>query len=253
MNSSLNLDKPHVDACATLDMLISAIVLNEIDTTETVTNSLYSNELNMEIIPGINQNEELAVPHVSIQLDILNQRNEAINKLEVEYEDQLRTYTSMVHESNTELNKIEKKLGDCVRTAFSYYNALDDLFAAKANHTKYIERFEKIQSNLRHIHDFIEHFDHSSAIYDISDFWIKLADRATEMAINNARFSLLPFYDRRYALRKKIKTQEALLFDMKTCVMEAKSEYTNALRRLEMISNEIHKHRTNSTVIDSDM
>lgn len=291
--------------CATIEMIVSAILVDEIqcpgvssfiddidrsqkdqltsfvvEPEDGFSDDFFCNGQELSDVIG-EVGEKATTSLVSVQLDILNQRNESINKLEIEYEEQLRSYTSMVHEANAELGRLERKLGDSVRLSFPYYNALDDLFSAKQSLNTFLDTFEKIQSHLRVIHDFQENFLHARQDYEIDPVWDRianLADVKTETftskkpsldreiqkwteAAKSIELSVKdlesgnqrqirksrPFYDRRYILRKQIRIHERLLSDMKTCVLEAKAEYQNALKRLEVISNEIHKHRSMSS------
>lgn len=278
---------PDINVCETVAMIVSAVVADEIpfslgrlNSTSSTNGEVTAQIVDVnELVELMGENgEEAATSLVNIQLDILNQRNESINKLEMEYEEQLRAYTSMVHEANSELNRIERKLGECVRTSFPYYHAMDDMMSAKENLDKFLDMFKQVQSYLLAIHDFREHFTHGRGEYEISDVWTKVADKVDQKASAlRAKKSVLdsdiqkwsdaissikltvkdveagihkqirkarPFYDKRYALRKQVTSQEKLLSEMKTCIVEVKAEYQDALRKLEVISNEIHRHRS---------
>ncbi|CAF1139612.1 unnamed protein product [Adineta steineri] len=235
-------------------------------------------ELNVE---SSSTSEDDLDPRIQIEFDRLNYANEAINSLELQLDDARKTLKELWNISQEELSLLEKSIGTSVAKAKSYYEARIKLREAKEILTKAKHRFERAQA--LHVAakelaiasaDYIDEAEQSS---EHATEWSETYHQAVEKAANAEREKYLadfdqqraevtyseiealvqklekdsrrsinkskPYYEKKVEFHKELEFHKRKVSGLENCVNEAKCQYQQSLKNLEIISNEIHARR----------
>ncbi|KAH9498206.1 hypothetical protein Btru_007941 [Bulinus truncatus] len=224
------------------------------------------------------EDEELD-PRIQIELEKLNRASEEINRLELELDDARAAFRTALSDSTQRLNGLAKKLGTCVEKARPYYDARMRLKEAHLESQKAALRFERACSMHEAAKEMVQLAEegYKRREQDLDPTWQEMLNHAT-MKVNDAErerieseefhqrttFNFKHKEDEVQRLQKDLKrsiTKSKPYFEMKAKfnqVMEerkravsrleedvasTKALYSQALRSLEAISDDIHRQR----------
>ncbi|XP_005104675.1 uncharacterized protein LOC101846373 [Aplysia californica] len=224
------------------------------------------------------EDEELD-PRIQVELEKLNKASEEINRLELELDDARAAFRQVLSDSTQRLNGLAKKLGTCVDKARPYYEARMRLKEAHLESQKAALRFERACSMHEAAKEMVQLAEegYKRREQDLDPTWQEMLNHAT-MKVNDAERERIESEDCHQQttvsfkkrdeevqkLQKDLKraiTKSKPYFEMKAKfnqVMEdhkrsvsrleddvgsAKALYSQALRSLEAISDDIHRQR----------
>lgn len=228
---------------------------------------------------GEEHEEEELDPRIQIELEKLNRASEEINRLELELDDARAAFRTVLSDSTQRLNGLAKKLGACVDKARPYYDARMRLKEAHLESQKAALRFERACSMHEAAKEMVQLAEegYKRREQDLDPTWQEMLNHAT-MKVNDAererieseafhQQTTLNFKHREEEVQKLQKdlkrniTKSKPYFEMKAKfnqVMEehkravsrleedvasSKALYSQALRSLEAISDDIHRQR----------
>ncbi|XP_055901630.1 uncharacterized protein LOC106069192 [Biomphalaria glabrata] len=228
---------------------------------------------------GEDPEEEELDPRIQIELERLNRASEEINRLELELDDARAAFRTALSDSTQRLNGLAKKLGACVDKARPYYDARMKLKEAHLESQKAALKFERACSMHEAAKEMVQLAEegYKRREQDLDPTWQEMLNHAT-MKVNDAereRIESEDFHQRTtlnfkhkeeevQRLQKDLKrsiTKSKPYFEMKAKfnqVMEerkravsrleedvasTKALYSQALRSLEAISDDIHRQR----------
>ncbi|CAF2841058.1 unnamed protein product [Rotaria sp. Silwood2] len=220
-------------------------------------------------------------PRIQIELERLNYANEAINQLELQLDEARKVCDEFKGKSEEELFQLEKKIGEAVVKARSYYDARIKLRDAKEKLIKAKHRFECAQALHVAAKEIAiasaDYIDEAARSHQNTTTWNEtylqavakahdaeqekyqadLDQQSAEMVHYDLEELVLklqkdcrrainkskPYYETKVEFHKELDFQKRKVSGLENCVNEAKSQYQESLRNLERISNEIHAKR----------
>ncbi|CAF1473609.1 unnamed protein product [Rotaria sp. Silwood1] len=220
-------------------------------------------------------------PRIQIELERLNYASEAINQLEVQLDEARRVCDEFKEKSEEELFQLEKKIGEAVSKARTYYDARIKLRDAKEKLIKAKHRFERAQALHVAAKEIAiasaDYMDEAARSHQNSTTWNETYLQASAKAkeaeqekyeadldqqnAERVHFDLeqlvlklqkesrrainksKPYYEMKVEYHKELDFQKRKVRGLENCVNEAKSQYQESLKNLERISNEIHEKR----------
>ncbi|XP_062584434.1 SH3 domain-binding protein 5-like isoform X2 [Saccostrea cucullata] len=223
--------------------------------------------------------DESLDPRIHGELERLNKASEEINKLELELDDARASFRQALTDSTQQLNALAKKLGSCVEKARPYYDARMKAKDAHIETQKAALRFERACSMHEAAKEMVQLAEQGYMCREepSDPAWQEMLNHAT-MKVNEAekernaseqdhRNTMIKFQDTEevvHHLQRELKRAIAKskpYFEMKAKfnqtmeeqkrgikileedVGSAKTMYSEALRNLETISDEIHQQR----------
>ncbi|XP_070692117.1 SH3 domain-binding protein 5b [Pempheris klunzingeri] len=229
--------------------------------------------------------EEDVDPRIQGELEKLNQSTNDINRCETELEDARQKLRSILVEATVKLDGLVKKIGKAVEESKPYWEARRLARQAQLEAQKATQDFQRATEVLRAAKETISLAEQRLLEEDNRQFdsaWQEMLNHATQKVMEaehiKTRSELVhketaakhtEAISRMKQLEKKLKrtiNKSKPYFEMKAKyylqlenlkknvderqakLSQAKGKYKTALRNLEMISDEIHEQRRNSTM-----
>ncbi|XP_050303719.1 SH3 domain-binding protein 5 homolog [Anthonomus grandis grandis] len=220
-------------------------------------------------------------PRIQIELEKLNTTTDEINKLEIEYDEANTTFRMLLNESTRRLKLLTKKLGTCIEKARPYYDLLEIAkkqqkecqeaalqyqkasgihAAAKETVALAEQRFLTNQHEWQFDNAWQEMLNHATmkvmeadtqktekgrehqikaAVYKQTEENLKQLEEKLQKFIIKSR----PYFDEKVLCQDQLNTQKQRIESIKQEIVKTKSFYSQTLKNLEQISNEIHLRR----------
>ncbi|KAI1296836.1 SH3 domain-binding protein 5-like [Halotydeus destructor] len=224
-------------------------------------------------------NDEPIDPRIQVELETLNTLTDLINKLELELDDSRTSFRQLLTGSTKKINLLSKRLGSCVEKAKPYYEArirskilqdatqkaavryerassshiaakemvllseeglmiegriFDPAWQEMLNHaTKKVNDAERERSLSEREHGQLSH-DYNEAERLVASIY-----DSNKRSISKAR----PYFEAKAQFNQLMDEQVKEIKMMEVGVAAAKRDYASALKRLEVISGEIHAKR----------
>ncbi|GFR72304.1 SH3 domain-binding protein 5-like protein [Elysia marginata] len=215
--------------------------------------------------------EEELDPRIQVELERLNKASEEINKLELELDDARAGFRQVLSDSTQCLNGLAKKLGNCVDKARPYYDSRMKLKEAHVESQRAALRFERACSMHEAAKEMVQLAEegYKRREEDLDPTWQEMLNHAT-MKVNEAekeriesesnhQYTTINFKKKEddvQKLQKDLKRsitkssvgfhpqeQKGIVSRLEESVSQAKALYSQALRNLEAISDDIHRTR----------
>ncbi|XP_076756835.1 uncharacterized protein LOC143426958 isoform X2 [Xylocopa sonorina] len=227
-------------------------------------------------------------PRVQIELERLNTATDDINKLEVDLDEARATFRELLCESTVKIDSLAKKLGACIEKSRPYYDARFKAKEALQETQTAAIRFERANSQhaaakemvylaeeglrtegrcfdhawqemLNHATARVNESEHeralseaehrhTTALYHKAEHEVQRLQRELKRAIAKSR----PYYEMKAHFNQMLEEQKLRVSALERSVGEAKMTYSEALRNLEKISDEIHRTRKYDSADDFD-
>ncbi|OWF40616.1 uncharacterized protein LOC110463565 isoform X2 [Mizuhopecten yessoensis] len=223
--------------------------------------------------------DETLDPRIQVELEKLNKASEEINKLELELDDGRAGFRQALSESTQKLNALAKKLGACVEKARPYYDARVKVKDAHIDAQKTALRFERAcsmheaakemvqlaeqgymcreepsdpawQEMLNHAtmkvneaekernESELEHMV-TTVNFNEADTKVQYLQKELKRAINKSK----PYFEMKANFNQSMEDLKRKIHTLEGDVGSAKSSYSDALKNLELISDDIHLQR----------
>uniref|UniRef100_A0A3Q3VQV6 SH3 domain-binding protein 5 n=1 Tax=Mola mola TaxID=94237 RepID=A0A3Q3VQV6_MOLML len=229
--------------------------------------------------------DEEVDPRIQGELEKLNQSTDDINRCETELEDARQKFRSILVEATVKLDELVKKIGKAVEDSKPYWEARRLARQAQLEAQKATQDFQRATEVLRAAKETISLAEQRLLEEDNRQFdsaWQEMLNHATqrvmeaehtktksELVHKETAAKYTAAISRMKQLEKKLKrtiNKSKPYFEIKAKyylqlenlkknvdkkqakMFQAKGEYKTALRNLEMISDEIHERRLNSTI-----
>ncbi|CAH1403737.1 unnamed protein product [Nezara viridula] len=223
--------------------------------------------------------DEQVDPRVQVELERLNTATDDINKLEVDLNEARTEFRQKLWESTVHLEAISKKLGSCIEKARPYYEARIKAKEALLETQKAASKFERANSAHAAAKEMVylaeegltaegRTFDHAwqemlnhatmrvneseldrtlseadhkrtSAAYHAAEMKVQKLQKELKRSISKSR----SYFESKAQFNKLLEEQKLKVKVLEKKVSGAKLSYSQALRNLEEISDEIHKSR----------
>ncbi|XP_060527761.1 SH3 domain-binding protein 5 homolog [Cylas formicarius] len=220
-------------------------------------------------------------PRIQIELEKLNTTTDEINKLEIEYDEANTTFRMLLNESTRRLKLLTKKFGSCIEKARPYYDLLEvakrqqkqcqeaaALYqkangihsAAKETVALAEQRFLTNQHEWQFDNAWQEMLNHATmkvmeaetqkaergrehqikaSVYKETEENLKQLEDKLQRFITKSR----PYFDEKALCQEQLNTQKQRIESLKKEIIKTKNFYSQTLKNLEQISNEIHMKR----------
>ncbi|KAJ7985510.1 hypothetical protein DPEC_G00352800 [Dallia pectoralis] len=229
--------------------------------------------------------EEDVDPRIQGELEKLNQSTDDINRCETELEDARQKFRSVLVEATVKLDELVKKTGKTVEESKPYWEARRMARQAQLEAQKATQDFQRATEVLRAAKETIALAEQRLLEEDTREFdsaWQEMLNHATQRVMeaehSKTRSELVhketaaeytAAMSRMKQLEKKLKrtiNKSKPYFELKAKyylqlehlkknvdelqakLSQSKDEYKTALRKLEIISDQIHERRRNSTM-----
>ncbi|XP_060077290.1 SH3 domain-binding protein 5-like [Ylistrum balloti] len=223
--------------------------------------------------------EETLDPRIQVELEKLNKASEEINKLELELDDGRAGFRQALSESTQKLNTLAKKLGACVEKARPYYDARVKVKDAHIEAQKTALRFERAcsmheaakemvqlaeqgymcreepsdpawQEMLNHAtmkvneaekerNESEQEHMRTTLNFNEADTKVQFLQKDLKRAINKSK----PYFEMKAKFNQSMEDQKRNIHILEEDVSLAKATYSDALKNLELISDDIHQQR----------
>ncbi|XP_064618453.1 LOW QUALITY PROTEIN: uncharacterized protein LOC135482412 [Liolophura sinensis] len=223
--------------------------------------------------------DEALDPRVQEELEKLNHGSDDINRLELELDDARSTFRQTLSDSTQKLNTLTKKLGSCIEKARPYYDARMRAKEAQVETQRAALRFERAMSMHEAAKEMVqlaeqgymnkgEPFDPAwqemlnhatmkvneaekerieseqehqltAKFYNEADQRVQFLQKELKRAITKSR----PYFEMKGKFNQLMEEQKQYVAKLEAQVVAAKSMYSEALRNLESISDDIHRQR----------
>lgn len=228
------------------------------------------------------EDQEELDPRVQVELERLNTSTDEINRLESQLEEANNVFRTTLSESTARLKALSKKLGSCIEKARPYYEAEEEArisqmdcqraavqyqranalhTAAKETIALAEERFIRCkdehwqfdsawQEMLNHATIKVmeaeaqkaaserEHMKRASA-YGQMQLRVQQLQRGLKSSINKSGI----YFDQKDRVQAKLNSQKVNVQELQRSITANKTTYSQTLRSLEQISEEIHEAR----------
>ncbi|CAH1404261.1 unnamed protein product [Nezara viridula] len=220
-------------------------------------------------------------PRIQVELEKLNTSTDLINKLEIELDEANTTFRILMNDSTRRLKVMGCKLGSCIERARPYYTAVDiarkaqlecQSAAVKFQRANEIHqaaketvalaeaRFMSKQHEWKFDNAWQEMLNHATikvteaeyqkaqsgqehqkraALFHVAEQRVSLLEQKLKRSILKAR----PYFDEKAVCQSQLDAQKRRIEQLQSEISKAKFEYSQSLRRLELISEEIHHKR----------
>lgn len=225
------------------------------------------------------EDEEALDPRIQVELEKLNSSTDVINKLEIDLEEARASFRMLLSDSGQHLSRLSRQLGSCVDKARPYYDsrmrsrhALIEAQRAAARFEKassaheaakemvllaeqgYIERgieFDQAwQEMLNHsttrVNDSeiernlsAEEHKAKSIAYQVAEQRVQELQRNLKRSINKSR----PYFEMKAKFNQMLDDQKRQVQLIEETIQMTKQGYSESLKELEKISEEIHEKR----------
>ncbi|XP_057650829.1 SH3 domain-binding protein 5 homolog isoform X1 [Diorhabda carinulata] len=229
-----------------------------------------------------NSDEETELdPRIQIELEKLNTTTDEINKLEIEYDEENKTFRMLLNDCTRRLKLLSKKIGSSIEKSRTYYELLEVAKKAQQECQEAAALYKKAhgihaaaketvalaeRQFLTNQHEWQfdnawqemlnnatmkvmeaetnkaecgrDHQRKAAAFKEIEEK-LKLEDEKFHKAILKAR----PYFDEKVVCQDQLNTQKNRIGALKQEILNSKQSYSQTLKNLEQISNEIHMKR----------
>lgn len=229
-------------------------------------------------------------PRIQIELEKLNTATDEINKLEIELDEANTTFRMILNESTRRLKVLSKKLGGCIDRVRPYFTALE--VAKKAQHecqkaAVIFQRANEIHAAAKETVALAEQrFMSNKHEWQFDNAWQEMLNHATikvmeaenekaesgrehqkrAMLFNAAEqkvqqledrlrrhiIKARPYFDEKALCQEQLGTQKERIESLQEQINKTKYSYSEALKKLEQISNEIHMKRKSLGIAESE-
>uniref|UniRef100_A0A8C9RR79 SH3 domain-binding protein 5 n=1 Tax=Scleropages formosus TaxID=113540 RepID=A0A8C9RR79_SCLFO len=229
--------------------------------------------------------EEEVDPRIQGELEKLNQSTDDINRCETELEDARQKFRSVLVEATVKLDELVKKLGKAVDESKPYWEARRVARQAQLEAQRATQDFQRATEVLRAAKETIalaeqrlleedkrqfdsawqEMLNHATqrvmeaeqtktrselvhketaAKYNAAMNRMKQLEKKLKRAINKSK----PYFEMKAKYYLQLEQLKKNVDELQARLTMAKDEYKTALRKLEMISDEIHERRRSSAI-----
>jgi hypothetical protein len=214
-----------------------------------------------------------------VELEKLNKASENINRLELELEKARLLFKHVLSDSTQQLEVLAKKLGSCIEKSRPYYDARFKLKEAQGATQNAALRYERACSQLAAAKEMVNlaeqgYFNHGQPF---DPAWQEMLNHST-MKVNDSERERLeseiehmntaqmlndaeqlvrklqrdwkrniaksrPYFELKAKITQQMEDQKKKIGELEERVSKAKSLYSQTLKRLEEISDDIHAQR----------
>ncbi|XP_068179110.1 SH3 domain-binding protein 5b isoform X2 [Antennarius striatus] len=229
--------------------------------------------------------DEEVDPRIQGELEKLNQSTDDINRCETELEDSRQKFRSVLVEATVKLDELVKKIGKAVEESKPYWEARRLARQAQLEAQRATLDFHRATEVLRAAKETISLAEQRLLEEDNRQFdsaWQEMLNHATQRVMEaeqaKARSELAhketatkytavtggmkqlekklkrtinkskPYFEMKAKYYLQLENLKKNVDERQAKLSQAKAEYKTALRNLEMISDEIHERRRNSTI-----
>jgi len=219
-------------------------------------------------------------PRIQVELEKLNCSTDVINKLELDLEEARSTFRHLLDESGRNLGRLQKEIGPSVEKARPYYDARMKARLALAEAQHAAARFEKASGAHEAAKEMVTlaeegfkergvvHFDQAwqemlnhattrvnesevernlseeehrvkSKAYQAAEKKVIALQRSLKRSINKSR----PYFEVKARLNQSLDDQKRQIQVIEETIQMTKAGYSDSLKELERISEEIHERR----------
>ncbi|XP_073970701.1 SH3 domain-binding protein 5 homolog isoform X2 [Rhodnius prolixus] len=220
-------------------------------------------------------------PRIQVELEQLNNSTDVINKLEIELDEANTTFRILLKDSMRRLKVMTCKLGSCIDRARPYYEAVEIARKAQLECQKAAVQFQRANGIHQAAKETVAlaeaRFLSKQNEWQFDNAWQEMLNHATTkvtdaerqksesgrehqkraMLFNLAeqkvislekklRVSVMksrPYFEEKEVCQGQLNAQKRRIDQIQSEIVKAKKEYSQALRRLELISEEIHLRR----------
>uniref|UniRef100_A0A336MN88 CSON003195 protein n=1 Tax=Culicoides sonorensis TaxID=179676 RepID=A0A336MN88_CULSO len=218
---------------------------------------------------------------IRIELENLNTSTDEINKLEIELEEANATFNILLNESTRRLKLLVKKLGSSIEKARPYHEAVEAARKAQiecqAAAVKY-QRANEIHAAAKETVALAEQrFMSNSHEWQFDNAWQEMLNHATlkvmdaeknkaESVVEHQRRAAIfnaaekrvqeledkyrssinksrRYFEEKQVCQDQLETQKGRIQQLQAQLQHCKTTYANSLRKLEQISEDIHRQR----------
>ncbi|CAH0551892.1 unnamed protein product [Brassicogethes aeneus] len=225
---------------------------------------------------------EMVDPRVHIELERLNNATDEINKLEVELDEARNNFRQLLCDSTARVEAIRAKLGICVERARPYYEARFTTNEALKQTQIAAMKFERANSAHSAAREMVYLAEQGLGGRTLDPAWQEMLNHATQrvndaetdrsIAESEHRFACLkheaantkvqslqkdlkrainksrPYYEMKAHFYQLLDAQKYRIQKLESHVGQSKLTYSQALRNLEQISDEIHQTRRKASL-----
>ncbi|XP_040566927.1 SH3 domain-binding protein 5-like [Lepeophtheirus salmonis] len=227
---------------------------------------------------GEEDSEELD-PRIQIELEKLNSSTDVINKLECDLDEARSRFRTLLNESTREMDGLSRRLGLCVEKARPYYEARKNARYALAEAQRAACRFEKAsgahevakemvtlaeegfqgkgiafdtawQEMLNHatgrVNDSEKERNESAEEHRQKSYEYQISERRVHDLLKSLKRSIIkskPYFELKARSHQMLDDQKRQVQLIEETILMTKLGYSESLRELEKISEEIHEKR----------
>nr|CAD7452659.1 unnamed protein product [Timema tahoe] len=220
-------------------------------------------------------------PRIQIELEKLNNATDEINKLEIELDEANTTFRLLLNDSTRRLKLQSKKLGSCIERARPYYEALEVAKQAQLECQRAAVQFQRANEIHQAAKETValaeQRFISKQHVWQFDNAWQEMLNHATlkvrdaedqksESGREHQKRAILfnaaeqkvqqleqrlrrniaksrPYFDEKVVCQGQLAAQKDRVEALQRTVAITKSSYSNSLKELERISEEIHLKR----------
>eukprot|EP00096_Caligus_rogercresseyi_P003556 TRINITY_DN1675_c0_g1_i2.p1 TRINITY_DN1675_c0_g1~~TRINITY_DN1675_c0_g1_i2.p1 ORF type:complete len:424 (-),score=126.21 TRINITY_DN1675_c0_g1_i2:488-1759(-) len=218
-------------------------------------------------------------PRIQIELEKLNSSTDVINKLECDLNEARSRFRALLNESTREMDALSRRLGPCVEKARPYYEARKKARFALAEAQKAACRFEKAsgaheaakemvtlaeegfqekgmafdtawQEMLNHatgrVNDSEKERNESAEEHRQKSQDYQISERRVQELLKSLKRSIIrskPYFELKAKSHQMLDDQKRQVQLIEETILMTKLGYSESLRELERISEEIHEKR----------
>ncbi|CAG9817289.1 unnamed protein product [Phaedon cochleariae] len=220
-------------------------------------------------------------PRIQIELEILNTTTDEINKLEIEYDEENKTFRMLLSECTRRLKVLSKKLGNCIDKARPYYELFEEAKKAQLECQEAAALYKKAHGIHAAAKETValaeQQFMSNKNEWQFDNAWQEMLNHATmkvteaenekaERGRDHHRKAVVfkeiedklkqledklqkqisksrAYFDEKALCQDQLNTQKTRICTIKQEIVNAKNLYAQTLKNLEQISNEIHSKR----------
>ncbi|XP_014254331.1 SH3 domain-binding protein 5 homolog isoform X2 [Cimex lectularius] len=220
-------------------------------------------------------------PRIQIELEQLNNCTDQINKLEIELDEANTTFNILLNDSTRRLKVMTCKLGSCIERARPYYESVEIARKARVECQRAAVEFQRANEIHQAAKETValaeDRFLSKQHEWTFDNAWQEMLNHATtkvtEAEYNRAEkgrehqkratlFNMAeqrvlnlegklkrsiikskPYFVEKEVCQGQLDAQKRRIDQVQAEIAKAKSDYSASLRRLELISEEIHSRR----------
>ncbi|CAG9860534.1 unnamed protein product [Phyllotreta striolata] len=220
-------------------------------------------------------------PRIQIELEKLNTTTDEINKLEVEYDEENKTFRMLLNECTRRLKVLSKKLGSCIEKARPYYELLEVAKKSQQECHEAAALYKKAHGIHAAAKETValaeQQFLTNQHEWQFDNAWQEMLNHATmkvmeaetkkaecgrdhqrkalackeieeklkfhEEKFHRSIIKARPYFDEKSLCQDQLNTQKSRIGSLKQEILNSKQSYSQTLKNLEQISNEIHLKR----------